>query len=198
MSLEEVDARWQDLCRVNHRYFDGDVLQVLSVVRNGHGGVTIHVAPTSFRFYAIQRDAGDIGARVLGVKGLARAIDGRWLMGRRGADVAYYPETWEFVPGGSVSPGREPGRVLLDELKEESGWLPIETPRGVAVLYDPSAFSWEIVFTMMVEPGTMKPTQPWEYDMCELVPAGSEPEPLAPVARQLLRIRDGLTDVRQR
>ena len=194
MSLEEVDARWQDLCRVNDRYFDGDVLQVLSVVRNGHGGVTIHVAPTSFRFYAIQRDAGDIGTRVLGVKGLSRAIDGRWLMGRRGADVAYYPETWEFVPGGSVPPGREPVRVLLDELKEESGWLPIETPRSVAVLYDPSAFSWEIVFTMSVEPGAKSPTQPWEYDMCELIPAGSEPEPLAPVARQLLRIRDGLTD----
>ncbi len=198
MSLEEVDARWQDLCRVNHRYFDGDVLQVLSVVRNGHGGVTIHVAPTSFRFYAIQRDAGDIGTRVLGVKGLSRAIDGRWLMGRRGPDVAYHPGRWEFVPGGSVPPGQEPGRVLLDELKEESGWLPIEAPRSVAVLYDPSAFSWEIVFTMSVEPGAMKPTQPWEYDMCDLIPAGSEPEPLAPVARQLLRIRDGLTDVRQR
>ncbi len=71
-------------------------------------------------------------------------------------------------------------------------------PRSVAVLYDPSAFSWEIVFTLMVEPGTMQPTEPWEYDMCELIPSGSEPEPLAPVARQLLRIRDGLPDVRNR
>ena len=198
MDLEEIDARWQDLCRMNHRYFDGDILQVLGVVRNGHGGVTIHVAPTSFRFYALQRDGLDIGTRVLGVKGLSRARDGRWLMGRRGSDVAFYPEKWEFVPGGSVPPGRDPGEVLLDELKEESGWLPIETPRSVAVLYDPSAFSWEIVFTLMVEPGTMKPTEPWEYDMCELIPSGSEPEPLAPVARQLLRIRDGLTDVRNR
>ncbi len=198
MSLEEIDARWKDLCRGNPRYFDGDVLQVLGVVRNGHGGVTIHAAPTSFRFYAVQASGEDIGTRVLGVKGLSRAADGRWLMGRRGSEVAYYPETWEFAPGGSVPPGRDPERVLLDELKEESGWLPIGTPRSVAVLYDPSAFSWEIVFTLAVEPGTDPPTELWEYDMCDLFPSGHEPEPLAPVARQLLRIRDGLTDVRHR
>lgn len=195
MSLEDVDDRWQELCSANSRYFDGDVLQVLGVVRNGHGGVTIHAAPASFRFYAVQREWQDIGARVLGVKGLSASSDGHWLMGRRGSQVAYHPDTWEFVPGGSVPPGSDPARVLLDELKEESGWLPIGAPRSVAVLYDPSAFSWEIVFTLTVGPGTEPPTEPWEYDMCELFQAGSEPEPLAPVARQLLRIRDGLTDV---
>ena len=75
-------------------------------------------------------------------------------------------------------------------------WTPIGNPRSVAVLYDPCAFSWEIVFSLTVEPGPEEPTEPWEYDECGLFPTGDEPEPLAPVARQLLRIRDGLTDVR--
>ena len=121
--------------------------------------------------------------------GIVEHRDTSWSLNRQ--PTAFF---FQFIEKNTTGPGR----VLLDELKEESGWLPIETPRSIAVLYDPSAYSWEIVFTMMVEPGAMKPTQPWEYDMCELVPAGSEPEPLAPVARQLLRIRDGLTDVRQR
>ena len=187
-----VDERWEALCQDNSRYFDGETLQVLGVVRNGHGGVTIHVARTSYRQYAVQRTGIDTGTRVLGVKGLCRTPDGGWLMGCRGPEVAFYPEQWEFVPGGSVDAGRAPSESILGELSEESGWEAISRPRAVAVIYDPAAFSWEVVYLLDVRPGQRPTEHAWEYTRIESVPAGQEPEPLASVARQMIRIRDGV------
>ncbi|MEE2681017.1 MAG: NUDIX domain-containing protein [Planctomycetota bacterium] len=191
-----VEERWEALCRDNPRYFDGDTLQVLGVVRNGHGGVTIHVAPTSYRQYAVQRTGIDTGTRALGVKGLCRTSEGGWLMGKRSSEVAFYPDQWEFVPGGSVDAGRTPADSILGELSEESGWVAVGSPRAVAVLYDPSAFSWEIVYLMDVQPGTVPPSEAWEYASIESIPAGREPAPLSAVAKQMMRIRDGVTHER--
>ena len=194
--LRLVEERWEALCRDNPRYFDGEILQVLGVVRNGHGGATIHVARTSYRQYAVQRTGIDTGTRILGVKGLCRTASGGWLMGLRSSEVAYYPNEWEFVPGGSVSAGRSPSDALLAELSEESGWEASRAPRALAVIYDPTAFSWEIVYLLDVRPGAAAPTEAWEYARIESVPAGEEPRPLAAVANQLIRIRDGVTDER--
>jgi len=193
VSLSSVDAAWSDLCESNPRYFDGSILHVLGVVRNGHGGVTIHAARSSYRFYAVQVTGLDTGTRALGVKGLCRN-GSEWLMGRRSAEVAFYPGAWEFVPGGSVPAGSDPAEVLLRELREESGWVPTGPARAVAVIYDPGAFSWEIVSTLAVSPSTEAATAPWEYDELSTFGPGSEPEPLAPVARDMIRLRDGLTD----
>ena len=65
--------------------------------------------------------------------------------------------------------------------------------RPVAVLYDPEAYSWEIVSVLDVEEGSTPSTHPWEYSELSVVEAGQEPEPLAAVARLMIRIRDGLT-----
>jgi hypothetical protein len=194
VSLEEVDSCWATLCSRNARYFDGSILHVLGVVRNGHGGVTIHTAESSYRFYAVQQAGLDTGARPLGVKGLCRSDDG-WLMGRRSESVAYYPGEWEFVPGGSVPADGNPAEVLLAELGEESGWCATGPARAVSVLYDPGAFSWEIVSMLDVRKGADAPGQPWEYDEIAIVPAGEEPQPLSSVARMMMQIRDGLNDV---
>lgn len=196
MPLRLVDERWEALCRDNPRYFDGETLQVLGVVRNGHGGVTIHVAPTSYRQYAVQRTGIDTGTRILGVKGLCRTPDGGWLMGKRGPEVAFYPGAWEFVPGGSASAGRTLPESVLGELSEESSWVAAGPPRPVAVLYDPPAFSWEVVYLMDVRPGSVPPSEGWEYERVESVPAGREPSPLAAVARQMMRLRDGMNHER--
>lgn len=189
--LALVDERWEALRAENPRYFDGPMLQVLGVVRNGHGGVTIHVATTSYRFYAVQRTGIDTGTRPLGVKALCRVGDG-WLMGRRSESVAYYPGQWEFVPGGSVPAGEDPADVLMRELAEESGWSACSPARTIAVLYDPGAYSWEIVSVLDVEQGSTPCTHPWEYEELAVVEAGREPEPLAAVTRLMIRIRDGL------
>jgi 8-oxo-dGTP pyrophosphatase MutT (NUDIX family) len=113
-------------------------------------------------------------------------------MGRRSDSVAYYPGQWEFAPGGSVPADQEPAEVLRQELHEECGWIPTGPARSVAVLYDPDAFSWEIVSILDVEPGSQPGTETWEYDELAVIEPGLEPEPLAPVARQMIRIRDGL------
>ena len=189
--LSLIDERWEALREANPRYFDGSMLQVLGVVRNGHGGVTIHVASTSYRFYAVQRTGIDTGTRPLGVKGLCRHDDG-WLMGRRSDSVAFYPGQWEFVPGGSMPADGEPRDVLARELAEESGWVATGPARSIAVLYDPGAFSWEIVSSLDVVPGDVEPTEPWEYDALRVIRPGSEPGPLTPAASEMIRIRDGL------
>jgi len=184
--LAEVDARWSALCAANPRYFDGSLLQVLGTSRNGHGGVQIHVQPCSYRFYAVQREGLDCGVRPLGVK--AVATDGsRVLMGRRSRTVAFYPGAWEFVPGGSVEPGATPSDEILRELREEAGLVPTEPPVAVALLSDPHARTWEVVHRLRIAPGAT-PELGWEYDEFRMVPLDGLPEPLAPVARQMLPI----------
>ena len=83
-------------------------------------------------------------------------------MGRRSAEVAFYPGDWEFVPGGSVPADADPADVLLSELREES--MGASGPaRAVAMIYDPAALSWEIVSTLS-EADRRCGDLPWEYD----------------------------------
>lgn len=187
-ALDEVDARWSALCAANPRYFDGSLLHVLGTSRNGHGGVQIHVQECSYRFYAAQKPFGGApaiacGVRPLGVKGIA--TDGaRVLVGRRSSKVAYYPGLWEFVPGGGLEPGAEPAEHVVRELSEEARLVPEGGATAVALLYDPHAFTWEIVHALRVSAGAV-PEIGWEYDAFEFVAPEALPEPLAPVARQM-------------
>jgi ADP-ribose pyrophosphatase YjhB (NUDIX family) len=194
-SLEEVDRAWASLRRGNARYFDGRMLHVLGVSRNGHGGVVVHAMECAYRFYAVIGMGLDTGVRPLGVKGLAER-DGRWLMGRRSGEVAYYPDQWEFVPGGCLEPGVEPETMLLRELGEESGFDPAGAPVPLALLYDPGAFTWEIVHRLAIRerPGIDPPG--WEYRELRWIEPGAEPRPLSPVAEVMRRLRDRLVESR--
>ena len=190
VALDEVDARWNALCAANPRYFDGTLLQVLGTSRNGHGGVQIHVQECSYRFYAVQREGFDCGVRPLGVK--AVATDGRRvLMGRRSQKVAFYPGDWEFVPGGAVEPGSSPAEEIVRELREEAGLAVVAPPVAVALLFDPHARTWEVVHRLQLGEGAL-PELGWEYDEFRMVGLGEMPEPLAPVARQMLPIAERL------
>ena len=199
VDLDEVDRRWSALCAANPRYFDGTMLQVLGTSRNGHGGVQVHVQECSYRFYAVQKTGLDLGVRPLGVKAVA-TDGGRVLMGRRSAKVAFYPGAWEFVPGGSVEPGATPAEEIVRELREEARLEAAEPPVAVALLYDPHAFTWEVVHRLAISP-TAVPEIGWEYDefrMVSLVESvEAMPEPLAPVARQMLPIAARLLSVAQ-
>ena len=66
--IDEAESRWDALCSVRPEYFDGGLLAVGGVTRNGHGGVTLTVAPCPYRWYAVQDDAFDLGLRPLGVR----------------------------------------------------------------------------------------------------------------------------------
>ena len=190
VSLDEIDARWKALCAQNPRYFDGTMLQVLGTSRNGHGGVQIHVQECAYRFYAVQLTGLDLGVRPLGVKAVATS-GGRVLVGRRSSKVAYEPGAWEFVPGGSVEPGATPAEEIVRELREEAGLEAAEPPVAVALLYDPHAFTWEVVHRLAISSSAV-PELGWEYDEFRMVSLAelldAMPEPLAPVAKQMLPI----------
>jgi len=191
-SLEEVDRCWESMRRRNKRFFDGRVVHVLGVSRRGDGGVTIHAMESAYRFYAVIREGLDTGVRPLGVKGLS-SRGGRWLMGRRAATVAYHPDAWEFVPGGSLEPGVVPAAMLERELGEESGFEVASPPIAVALLYDPSAFTWEIVHRLEVRPREGIDPPGWEYQELRFVSEGEEPRPLSPVAEVMKSLRTNAT-----
>ena len=122
--IDEAESRWDALCSVRPEYFDGGLLAVGGVTRNGHGGVTLTVAPCPYRWYAVQDDAFDLGLRPLGVKALVRDSEGFLLCGQRSSTVHAYPNRWEFLPGGSVEPEEDPLQTVVRELEEEAGLVP--------------------------------------------------------------------------
>jgi 8-oxo-dGTP pyrophosphatase MutT (NUDIX family) len=192
VALDEVDAAWKTLCARNPRYFDGPVLQVLGVSRNGHGGVQIHVQESSYRFVAVAALGIDCGARPIGVKGFVRDGD-RVLMGRRSRSVASYPGAWEFVPGGTLEPGEAPEAAVVRELSEEAQLDALSPPVAVAVLFDTTASSWEIVFRIAARldalPEVGGDYARWEYDEFRAVDrAGAESfVELSACARQIMQ-----------
>jgi len=202
-ALQAVERRWTALCATNPRYFDGDVLHVLGHSRNGHGGVSLHVAVTSYRFYAVQRPGIDVfggfpldcGVRPLGAKAIT-TVAGRFALARRSASVAFYPGMWEFVPGGGLEPADEPASCVLRELREETALEPASAPVAVGLVYDPQALSWEVVHRLeareAVRAGAGETTEAerhgWEHDDRVLAKCGSWPEPLADVARAMIAL----------
>jgi 8-oxo-dGTP pyrophosphatase MutT (NUDIX family) len=108
-------------------------------------------------------------------------------MGRRSRRVAFYPGLWEFVPGGGLEPGVEPAVQVLRELSEEAGMTAVSPPIAVALLYDPVAWTWEIVHRIDLAESAQAELG-WEYDEFRFVKHDALPEPLAPVAIQMLAL----------
>ncbi len=191
-----MDRAWEDLCASNPRYHDGDLLTVLGVSRNGHGGVTINLASTSYRFHAVRRAGVDLGLQPLGVKAMV-ARDGHWLMGKRSSSVSTYPSLWEFVPGGSVEPGTTPIDALAREWTEETG-LPVEVLGPLvpeAVLFDPTALTWEIAHRARVAPhaaSAMLAMHPsWEHESlawCTIEDIERLGDTLSPAAAMMMEL----------
>lgn len=193
-SLDRIDLRWRELVAENPRYHDGDILHVLNTVRDGHGGVTIHVVPTSYRFYAVQRPdpAGrsiDCGVRPIGAKAITSVGEG-FVMGRRSQDVAFYPGAWEFLPGGGLEVEDDGASCVLRELGEETGFEAASPPIAIALLYDPVALSWEIVHRLSARRRAdgRDADHAWEHSDRRLVALGAWPEPLAEVARRMVSL----------
>ena len=183
-SLDEVDAAWERLRARVPRAHDGPMLHVLGHSRNGHGGVTIHCVQASYRFHAVGREGLDTGIRPLGVKAVCLTAEARVLMGRRGQGTLNYPGQWEFAPAGTLEPGVAPADMILRELREETGWSAAAPPATRALLFDPVARSWEIVFAIDVLPPAV-PVESWECEELRAVEPGDWPEPMTPVARRM-------------
>lgn len=184
-SLDEIDRLWSRLCERNPKYFDGPCWHVLGVHRNGHGGATLHVVESSYRFYAVQNPAFDVGFRGLGVRAIAQRGESV-LMGRRAAHVAHYPGQWEFVPAGKLEPGVDPARMIVQELSEETGLSINAAPTPIAVLFDGVARTWEIIFRLNVSTGDLLVSS--EHDELTWRDRRDLPADLAPVDRQMLEL----------
>ena len=179
----EVDRIWASIVADNPRAFDGSVLHVREVERRAGGEVVLHVHPCAYRFYAVQAHGVDCGVRALGAKAITRA-DGRILLGRRATWVMYYPGDWEFVPGGSVPPGRTPAETIVEELFEEVSLRPLHPPHPIALGFDPRAFSWEVIYDLELHPGGL-PIGSREYDDLSWMTGGEWPGPLTPIADRM-------------
>jgi 8-oxo-dGTP diphosphatase len=152
VSLDEIEQRWQAAQRDNPHLYDGQLLHVIGVHRNGYGGAVVHVAPCSYRFHAVQRDDFDLGVRPLGVKGITRRRDDeRILIGKRSQNVTYYPGQWEFAPAGVVEPDTTPDHAVLRELHEETGLAAVGEPVARALVYDDVIRCWEMLFDIIAE-----------------------------------------------
>ena len=145
-SLSSVDNAWEALKKTNPKYFDGEILHVLTVNRTGCGGATLQVAPSSYRFHAV----GGLGIHPLGVKGIC-LHEGKYLCGLRGAQSGVYPNEWEFAPAGTVEPMQSPEDVIERELEEETGMYLKAPPIPIGLFLDEYTQSWELVYELSVE-----------------------------------------------
>ena len=181
--LDEVDRRWNELCESNPAYFDGRAYNVLGVSRNGCGGAIVHVIECAYRFYAVQDDEFDLQVRGLGVKGFTMR-DNRALLGRRSGKVGLYPDLWEFAPGGVVEPGKSPAEVIVSELSEETSLTTQSEPTPIAVVSDPTAHTWELIYLLNDSQGKAQPTP--EYSQLRWCGCDDLPDDLSPIAQSMI------------
>ncbi len=183
--LDDIDERWERLCASNPSCFDGRLLHVHSAQRNGCGGATVHVSECAYRFFAVQDDGFDLGVRPLGAKGMTWR-DGNVLLGRRGEVVRHHAGYWEFAPAGCVEPGNDPAEVIAGELKEEVGLRADGTPRAIALFFDATARTWELVFELHANTGTAI-ADGREYDeVLWADPADAAGQSLSPAAEAMM------------
>lgn len=187
--VAEAEHRWQRLQVQNERIFDGRMIQVGGVHRNGAGGAVIQGFPCDFRWYAVQAalDAGDEGfdcqCRPLGVKALTKCGD-RYLVGQRAEWTTFNPGRWEFAPSGGVEPGQSPEEAITREFHEEVGRRFQQPPRAEAVLFDPAACTWEVALKIEVAREAIGEATD-EYDELKWLRPEEFPGDLTPIARRI-------------
>ena len=184
--IGDAEQAWSAAAAANDRLYDGPLLHVAGVHRNGHGGATIQGMPCSYRWYAAQASGRDFGCRPLGVKGVCFCGD-RVLFGRRASWTSHAPDQWELAPSGGVEPTMSPEQAVLAECSEEIGVDPTGPPRAEYVLFDPSARSWEVCLLMSFATEDLSPRTN-EYRTLQWARPQSPPGELTPIANHILQL----------
>lgn len=184
LSIEEVDAKWKKLCAQNPACYDGRILHVLGVHRNGYGGANIHVVPCAYRFFAVQDEGLDLGVRPLGVKAITTS-GSKYLWGKRSQNVHHYKGLWEFAPAGTVEPAMNPDEVIANELHEETGLHVKSNPVQVGILQDKQTKTWELIYRMQVDEKGILHNH--EYQEVEWISGDSLPSGRSPITDAMLQ-----------
>ncbi len=164
--LAAVDRVFAAAQRDNPKLHDGAIWHVLAHARDGHGGVTLHLMESAYRFQAVaRRERPDAPgpARPLGVKCLARCEAG-WLMGQRSVRSLTYGGAWEFLGGGALEVGEQLADAARRELREEAGVTQASQPIAVALLYDAQVGTWDIVHRVDVAAHALHDPCSWEHE----------------------------------
>ena len=182
---ERADAIWPTLQASNPHLFDGRLIQVAGVHRNGAGGATIQGFPCDYRWYAVQMmgERLDTSCRPLGVKGITYCGD-RVLFARRASWTMCFPDAWELAPSGGVEPGDSPECAIATEFAEEVGGQLAGPARAQAILYDDTAQTWEVILRLDVMTTDISPPTN-EYSEFKWCLPSEFPRELTPIARRI-------------
>ena len=184
VDMDEVDRRWEQLCKKNPKCFDGTLLHVLGAQRNGCGGANIHVIPCSYRFFAVQDESYDLGVRTLGVKGIT-TFGGKQLWGKRSNSVRHYKNDWELAPAGCVTPESSAELTIKNELQEETGLDLASPPIAVAALFDEITKTWELIYKLQPSSDTLNPND--EYQELIWYAEDSPPVSMSPITEAMMK-----------
>jgi 8-oxo-dGTP pyrophosphatase MutT (NUDIX family) len=152
---DAMAAAWGRMVEANPRLHDGPIWSVRAVDAAG-----LVVEADQYRRLAVQDDpaVGDIGVRVLGVKGMLIARDEtgaeRLLLGRRGGETRVYGGLWEIAPAGGVSPRRGLDEhvlreTLAEEMHEELG-MEIDDAAATPLCLVRDDLAWSVDVVMAV------------------------------------------------
>ncbi len=164
-----IDAEWERKRALNPRLFDGPVLSV-----EGVDGRTVRCVLDTYKRLVVQ-PAVETGVRQLSVTGVLLATGAAGtkhvLLGRRSHRTRMYGGMWQNCPAGGIDPDPlwtsmgqpEIAAELLREVKEEAGLEVRSVGTPVALIYDETARSHDLI--VPVEVGEVPATiRGWEYD----------------------------------
>jgi 8-oxo-dGTP pyrophosphatase MutT (NUDIX family) len=172
----QIEAEWTRKKAINPRFFDAPILSVREV--DAASGV-IRCALDSYKRLVVQPEV-ETGVQQLSVTGVLTARDShgvkRVLLGRRSHKTRMYGGMWQNCPAGGIDP---PGggaaastldqqaliAELLREVKEESGLEPKAIADPIAIIFDETARSHDIIIPVdMGQLADLSTTRGWEYD----------------------------------
>jgi hypothetical protein len=163
---DEIDRLWAEGRLRRPGLHDGTLLSVEEwAPRPGGGEVTVRERP--YRSYLAQREGLDLRIRPIGVTGACEVMPGRWLAGRRSAEVTDYQGQWELVPSGSLEPQLvEPIPQLRTELADEAG-VATSVPaaaQSLGLVVDDQEIFDVVVHLRFATPPVWTVTSTGEYD----------------------------------
>ena len=204
----DVDAKWDQMRAVNPRLFDGPVLNVRSI--DPVTGI-VRCGLDTYKRLVVQPTV-ETGVRQLSVTGVVVAMDEHGephvLLGRRSHRTRMYGGMWQNCPAGGIDP--EPGATtlaqsgiaaeLMREVEEEAGLKVREVGEPVAIIYDETARSHDLIVPVNV--GTVPATvRGWEYDELRWVEIGeasafeaAEGDRIMAITRAVFRVMGWVRD----